>query len=84
MGHVPLVVSPESVCTCRASCWQPGISLPTSPGVSEDCLYLNVFVPQSVVSSEALAVSAPLAAPVPTAASTFTHPHSGYAPPAAC
>lgn len=42
------------VCIRRASCWQPGAGTPTSPGVSEDCLYLNVFVPQNVVSSEAL------------------------------
>ncbi|KAG8515492.1 Thyroglobulin [Galemys pyrenaicus] len=35
----------------RASCWQPGVRAPTAPGVSEDCLYLNVFVPQNVAPS---------------------------------
>uniref|UniRef100_A0A674K2A5 Thyroglobulin n=1 Tax=Terrapene triunguis TaxID=2587831 RepID=A0A674K2A5_9SAUR len=29
----------------RASCWQPGDGLHQSSPVSEDCLYLNVFVP---------------------------------------
>ncbi|XP_059528341.1 thyroglobulin [Myotis daubentonii] len=32
----------------RARCWQPGARTPTPSGVSEDCLYLNVFVPQNV------------------------------------
>ncbi|XP_014400466.1 PREDICTED: thyroglobulin [Myotis brandtii] len=32
----------------RARCWQPGVRTPTPSGVSEDCLYLNVFVPQNV------------------------------------
>ncbi|XP_023613541.1 thyroglobulin [Myotis lucifugus] len=32
----------------RARCWQPGVKTPTPSGVSEDCLYLNVFVPQNV------------------------------------
>lgn len=36
--------------------------MPTPPGVSEDCLYLNVFVPQNMVSSTALAVFAVKAA----------------------
>nr|XP_019579661.1 PREDICTED: thyroglobulin [Rhinolophus sinicus] len=40
----------------RASCWQPGISMPTSPGISEDCLYLNVFVPQSVAPNASVLV----------------------------
>ncbi|XP_058132055.1 thyroglobulin [Dasypus novemcinctus] len=31
----------------RASCWQPGSRSPAPPGVGEDCLYLNVFVPQN-------------------------------------
>ncbi|XP_074919354.1 thyroglobulin isoform X1 [Chelonoidis abingdonii] len=31
----------------RASCWQPGDGLHRSSPVSEDCLYLNVFVPAS-------------------------------------
>lgn len=41
---------------CRASCWQPGTRTPTPPQISEDCLYLNVFVPENLVSEEALAV----------------------------
>lgn len=41
---------------CRASCWQPGTRLSATPGVSEDCLYLSVFVPQNVVSSGVLAM----------------------------
>uniref|UniRef100_A0A8C5W1M5 Thyroglobulin n=1 Tax=Microcebus murinus TaxID=30608 RepID=A0A8C5W1M5_MICMU len=40
----------------RASCWQPGILTPTSPEVSEDCLYLNVFVPQSVAPNASVLV----------------------------
>lgn len=64
-----------SVCTCRASCWQPGARTPSSPGVSEDCLYLNVFVPQNMVSAAALKTmfalkTAPLEIPSPRAAST--------------
>lgn len=35
---------------CRASCWQPGTRTPTPPQISEDCLYLNVFVPENLVS----------------------------------
>ncbi|XP_067387679.1 thyroglobulin [Emydura macquarii macquarii] len=31
----------------RASCWQPGDGVLQSSPVSEDCLYLNVFVPAS-------------------------------------
>uniref|UniRef100_H0VF67 Thyroglobulin n=1 Tax=Cavia porcellus TaxID=10141 RepID=H0VF67_CAVPO len=34
----------------RASCWLPGVHTPTPPGVSEDCLYLNVFVPGNLAS----------------------------------
>lgn len=34
----------------RASCWQPGTRTPTPPQISEDCLYLNVFVPENLVS----------------------------------
>ncbi|XP_028356426.2 thyroglobulin isoform X14 [Physeter macrocephalus] len=40
----------------RASCWQPGARTPSSPGVSEDCLYLNVFVPQNVAPSASVLV----------------------------
>ncbi|XP_036904476.1 thyroglobulin [Sturnira hondurensis] len=40
----------------RASCWQPGIRTPTSSGVSEDCLYLNVFVPQNTAPSASVLV----------------------------
>ncbi|XP_055968176.1 thyroglobulin [Sorex fumeus] len=40
----------------RASCLQPGARLPTSPGVSEDCLYLNVFVPQNVAPNASVMV----------------------------
>ncbi|XP_060058359.1 thyroglobulin [Erinaceus europaeus] len=36
----------------RPSCWQPGVS----PGVNEDCLYLNVFVPQHVVPNASVLV----------------------------
>ncbi|CAH7110010.1 Tg [Phodopus roborovskii] len=39
----------------RASCWQPGTRSPTPPQISEDCLYLNVFVPEGLL----LAVSGP-------------------------
>ncbi|XP_066120712.1 thyroglobulin [Saccopteryx bilineata] len=39
-----------------ASCWQPGIRTPTSSGVSEDCLYLNVFVPQNVAPNASVLV----------------------------
>ena len=57
---VSLIVFPAShmpsICICRARCWQPGIRTPTPPGVSEDCLYLNVFVPQNMVSLTALAM----------------------------
>ncbi|XP_004697442.1 thyroglobulin [Echinops telfairi] len=35
----------------RASCWQPGAKTPTPLGVSEDCLYLNVFVPEGAAPS---------------------------------
>lgn len=35
---------------CRASCWQPGTRTPTPPQINEDCLYLNVFVPENLVS----------------------------------
>ncbi|XP_036293424.1 thyroglobulin [Pipistrellus kuhlii] len=34
--------------TPRARCWQPGTRAPTPSVVSEDCLYLDVFVPQNV------------------------------------
>ncbi|KAM4865279.1 thyroglobulin [Thomomys bottae] len=40
----------------RASCWQPGAPTPMPPGVSEDCLYLNVFVPESVVPNASVLV----------------------------
>ncbi|KAM9626953.1 thyroglobulin isoform 1-T1 [Trichechus inunguis] len=40
----------------RASCWQPGARTLTPPGVSEDCLYLNVFVPESVVPNASVLV----------------------------
>ncbi|XP_016071478.1 PREDICTED: thyroglobulin [Miniopterus natalensis] len=40
----------------RASCWQPGIATPASSRVSEDCLYLNVFVPQSVTPNASVLV----------------------------
>ncbi|XP_057591090.1 thyroglobulin isoform X2 [Hippopotamus amphibius kiboko] len=40
----------------RASCWQPGIGTAMSPGVSEDCLYLNVFVPQNVAPNASVLV----------------------------
>ncbi|XP_026351166.3 thyroglobulin [Ursus arctos] len=40
----------------RASCWQPGTRAPASPGVSEDCLYLNVFVPQNVAPNASVLV----------------------------
>lgn len=57
-GDVPMAASPgnSTFCLGRASCWQPGTRTPAPPGVSEDCLYLNVFVPENVVSLEALAV----------------------------
>lgn len=41
----------------RASCWQPGAQTPTPPQISEDCLYLNVFVPEDLVSLEVLVLS---------------------------
>ncbi|XP_007938731.1 thyroglobulin [Orycteropus afer afer] len=40
----------------RASCWQPGARTPASPGVSEDCLYLNVFVPESMAPNASVLV----------------------------
>ncbi|XP_003792914.1 thyroglobulin [Otolemur garnettii] len=40
----------------RASCWQPGILMPTSLEVSEDCLYLNVFVPQNMAPNASVLV----------------------------
>ncbi|KAB0371896.1 hypothetical protein FD755_016834 [Muntiacus reevesi] len=40
----------------RARCWQPGVRTPTPPGVSEDCLYLNVFVPQNVAPNTSVLV----------------------------
>ncbi|XP_006830780.1 PREDICTED: thyroglobulin [Chrysochloris asiatica] len=40
----------------RASCWQPGARMPTPSGISEDCLYLNVFVPESVVPNASVLV----------------------------
>lgn len=69
-GQVPAVDSPgsQTVCICRARCWQPGVRTPTPSGVSEDCLYLNVFVPQNVVSLSRCWVcpeSCPLATPRP-------------------
>ncbi|KAL6088380.1 hypothetical protein STEG23_008591, partial [Scotinomys teguina] len=40
----------------RASCWQPGTRTPTPPQISEDCLYLNVFVPEDLVSNASVLV----------------------------
>ncbi|XP_028389694.1 thyroglobulin [Phyllostomus discolor] len=40
----------------RASCWQPGIRTPSTSGVSEDCLYLNVFVPQNMAPNASVLV----------------------------
>ncbi|XP_032109835.1 thyroglobulin isoform X2 [Sapajus apella] len=40
----------------RASCWQPGTRTSMSPGVSEDCLYLNVFIPQNVAPNTSVLV----------------------------
>ncbi|XP_008060148.1 thyroglobulin [Carlito syrichta] len=40
----------------RASCWQPGALTSTSPGISEDCLYLNVFVPENVAPNASVLV----------------------------
>ncbi|XP_048214590.1 thyroglobulin [Perognathus longimembris pacificus] len=40
----------------RAGCWQPGARTPTPPGISEDCLYLNVFVPESMVPNASVLV----------------------------
>ncbi|XP_054446492.1 thyroglobulin [Pteronotus mesoamericanus] len=40
----------------QASCWQPGIRTPASSGVSEDCLYLNVFVPQNMAPNASVLV----------------------------
>uniref|UniRef100_A0A8I3RWH6 Thyroglobulin n=1 Tax=Canis lupus familiaris TaxID=9615 RepID=A0A8I3RWH6_CANLF len=40
----------------RASCWQPGTRTLESPGVDEDCLYLNVFVPQNVAPNASVLV----------------------------
>ncbi|ERE63014.1 neuroligin-3 isoform 2 [Cricetulus griseus] len=40
----------------RASCWQPGTPTPTPPQISEDCLYLNVFVPEDLVSNASVLV----------------------------
>ncbi|XP_069321496.1 thyroglobulin [Eulemur rufifrons] len=40
----------------RASCWQPGILTPMSLEVSEDCLYLNVFVPQNLAPNASVLV----------------------------
>ncbi|XP_073086260.1 thyroglobulin [Manis javanica] len=42
--------------TPRASCWQPGARKPTSPRISEDCLYLNVFVPQNLAPNASVLV----------------------------
>ncbi|OBS79773.1 hypothetical protein A6R68_22026, partial [Neotoma lepida] len=39
-----------------ASCWQPGTRTPTPPQISEDCLYLNVFVPEDLVSNASVLV----------------------------
>ncbi|KAM6215082.1 thyroglobulin [Rhynchocyon petersi] len=40
----------------RASCWQPGARTPSPPGVSEDCLYLNVFVPENLAPKASVLV----------------------------
>ncbi|XP_055482670.1 thyroglobulin isoform X1 [Psammomys obesus] len=40
----------------RASCWQPGTRTPTPPQISEDCLYLNVFVPENLVPNASVLV----------------------------
>lgn len=65
MRLIPSLVPPggQTVCVCRGSCWQPGTRTPASPGVSEDCLYLNVFVPENAVSSLAVAACALRTAP---------------------
>uniref|UniRef100_A0A8C4FDB8 Thyroglobulin n=1 Tax=Catagonus wagneri TaxID=51154 RepID=A0A8C4FDB8_9CETA len=42
--------------TPRASCWQPGVRPATAPEFSEDCLYLNVFVPQSLAPNASVLV----------------------------
>ncbi|PNJ09136.1 TG isoform 9, partial [Pongo abelii] len=39
-----------------ASCWQPGTRTSMTPGVSEDCLYLNVFIPQNVAHNASVLV----------------------------
>uniref|UniRef100_A0A663N887 Thyroglobulin n=1 Tax=Athene cunicularia TaxID=194338 RepID=A0A663N887_ATHCN len=41
----PLLIVIFSICVSRAACWQPGDGDAPSYSVSEDCLYLNVFVP---------------------------------------
>uniref|UniRef100_A0A8D0EIS2 Thyroglobulin n=1 Tax=Strix occidentalis caurina TaxID=311401 RepID=A0A8D0EIS2_STROC len=41
----PLFIVIFSICASRAACWQPGDGEAPSYSVSEDCLYLNVFVP---------------------------------------
>ncbi|XP_006155589.1 thyroglobulin [Tupaia chinensis] len=40
----------------RISCWQPGSQVLTSPRVSEDCLYLDVFVPENVAPNASVLV----------------------------
>ncbi|XP_044100852.1 thyroglobulin [Neovison vison] len=40
----------------RASCWQPGTQAPAATRVSEDCLYLNMFVPQNVAPNASVLV----------------------------
>ncbi|XP_036597527.1 LOW QUALITY PROTEIN: thyroglobulin [Trichosurus vulpecula] len=40
----------------RANCWQPGFGKASSPTVSEDCLYLNVFVPQNLSQNASVLV----------------------------
>ncbi|XP_021107473.1 thyroglobulin isoform X1 [Heterocephalus glaber] len=40
----------------RASCWLPGTRSPAPPGVSEDCLYLNVFVPENLAPNASVLV----------------------------
>ncbi|NXF03730.1 THYG protein, partial [Smithornis capensis] len=44
-------VEPWSATVARAACWQPGDGEAPSQFVSEDCLYLNIFVPATSVKN---------------------------------